>query len=188
MLRPGVMAGSGRPLSAPAWELARKNMQDIYKKCCIFCAKSRKLIVLPRASDSTVRTEFFTLDSFPGSKCPCQDWGRLGNVTWRAPRESGEVNMVSNCANPKCSKPLLYLREGRIFVFDMPVTPPTGTASGRGAYRLEHFWLCGECSQTLLLQQTTDHGVQLVARRGLRQNRPAVAVTSVEATPSALAS
>ena len=28
--------------------------------------------------------------------------------------------MVNQCANPKCGKPLHYLREGRIFVFDLP--------------------------------------------------------------------
>ena len=28
--------------------------------------------------------------------------------------------MVNQCANPSCAKPLHYLREGRIFVFDLP--------------------------------------------------------------------
>ena len=73
--------------------------------------------------------------------------------------------MVSNCANPKCLKPLVYLREGRIFVFDVPIDRTPKEESGRGSHRLEHFWLCGECSQTLLLQQASDRSVQLITRR-----------------------
>ncbi|HVJ06874.1 MAG TPA: hypothetical protein VM554_00670 [Acidisarcina sp.] len=95
-------------------------------------------------------------------------------------------SMISNCANPKCSKPLLYLREGRIFVFDMPVPQSAGTTSGRGAYRLEHFWLCGECSKTLVLQQMGDKGIRLVPRRGTTPVRP-IEVSSVQ-VPPALAS
>lgn len=70
--------------------------------------------------------------------------------------------MVSQCANPKCGKPLHYLREGRIFVFDVS----TGAADGSGkrARQLEHFWLCGACSQNLAMEQSAD-GVRVVARR-----------------------
>lgn len=74
--------------------------------------------------------------------------------------------MVSQCANPKCSKPLVYLREGRIFIFDMPATPTAGTASsGRGSHRLEHFWLCGDCCRILVLHQTAEGALELVPRK-----------------------
>lgn len=84
--------------------------------------------------------------------------------------------MVSNCANPKCAKPLHYLREGRIFVFDVAVDGP-GSKRSR---RMEHYWLCGVCSQTMMMEQTPD-GVRVVARptsrlRGeLRMSEPAIA-------------
>ncbi|HWF67386.1 MAG TPA: hypothetical protein VN670_08775 [Acidobacteriaceae bacterium] len=69
--------------------------------------------------------------------------------------------MVNNCANPKCAKPLHYLREGRIFVFD--------AESGGDAriHRMEHFWLCGVCSQTLRLEKTA-RGVRAVLKPGFR--------------------
>jgi hypothetical protein len=69
--------------------------------------------------------------------------------------------MVSNCANPKCAKPLHYLRDGRIFVFD--VQDSIATSTGKRTRRVEHFWLCGACSQTMAMHQSTD-GVHLVLR------------------------
>lgn len=72
--------------------------------------------------------------------------------------------MVNNCANPKCGKPLHYLREGRIFVFDMPdPNAPKGAKSGRR----EHFWLCGPCSQTLRLEQSSG-SVRIIPKRSVR--------------------
>lgn len=73
--------------------------------------------------------------------------------------------MVSNCANPKCGKPLHYLREGQIFVFDITVSVPGD--SGKRLRRMEHYWLCGVCSQTMAMQQTPD-GIRVVARAGPR--------------------
>ena len=73
--------------------------------------------------------------------------------------------MVSQCANPKCGKPLHYLREGRIFVFD--VSRGTADGSGKRTRRLEHFWLCGACSESLAMEQSPD-GVRMVARRRAR--------------------
>jgi len=60
--------------------------------------------------------------------------------------------MLDQCANPQCAKPLRYLREGRIFVFDSLSSTPDG--SPKRAHRLEHYWLCGECSRTLFLERT----------------------------------
>jgi len=64
--------------------------------------------------------------------------------------------MVSNCANPGCAKPLHYLREGRIYIFD-------GSAGGTDPNQkrqrcLEHYWLCGVCAETLMLVQDP-HGL-----------------------------
>jgi antitoxin Phd len=59
--------------------------------------------------------------------------------------------MLSKCANPSCSTPLVYLREGRIFAF--PVAEEL----------VEHFWLCGPCSVALTLRDS-ERGVQVVPR------------------------
>jgi hypothetical protein len=69
--------------------------------------------------------------------------------------------MVNNCANPKCAKPLHYLREGRIFVFDAE------SGSDKPIHRMEHYWLCGVCCQTLRLEKTVQ-GVRTVKKGPMR--------------------
>lgn len=59
--------------------------------------------------------------------------------------------MLSQCANPACAKPLVYLREGRIFVFDVPSR--NGSSESKRSRHLEHFWLCGQCARTMRLVQ-----------------------------------
>jgi hypothetical protein len=76
--------------------------------------------------------------------------------------------MLKNCANPQCAKPLHYLRDGRVFVFDAILKSEEG--NGTKAHRLEHFWLCGDCSGTMMLEQTRN-GVRVVNRTGVR-SRP----------------
>lgn len=77
--------------------------------------------------------------------------------------------MVNNCANPKCAKPLHYLREGRVFVFDAE------SDSERPIHRMEHYWLCGACCQTMRMEKTLK-GVQIVMKPGMhvRQSIPAI--------------
>lgn len=59
--------------------------------------------------------------------------------------------MVDTCANPRCAKPLKYLRDGRIYIFD--VGSLHGEPGGKRVHQLEHFWLCGACCQNLVLVQ-----------------------------------
>lgn len=51
--------------------------------------------------------------------------------------------MVSQCANLDCSRELHYLRDGKIYQFVL--------STKTGSKRLEHFWLCGDCSKTMIL-------------------------------------
>jgi hypothetical protein len=69
--------------------------------------------------------------------------------------------MVNHCANPQCCKPLHYLREGRVYVFD--VTRPAAGGE-RTARRMEHFWLCGACSESYFLEQVEDKTVRISPR------------------------
>ncbi|HEY1499718.1 MAG TPA: hypothetical protein VGF88_09085 [Acidobacteriaceae bacterium] len=67
--------------------------------------------------------------------------------------------MVSNCANAGCGKPLHYLREGRIYIFE-----GSARRSEPGTKRLrclEHYWLCGVCAETLMLVQDAQGIVRL---------------------------
>ncbi len=72
--------------------------------------------------------------------------------------------MVSHCFNPKCRKPLLYLREGKIYVFEL--RDPAALPSKRGslARRLEHFWLCGPCSEAFRMEKAGDNSVRVIAK------------------------
>jgi hypothetical protein len=72
--------------------------------------------------------------------------------------------MVNQCANPKCGKPLHYLREGRIFVFDLPDPNVPVSAPGGRARRLQHSWLCGACSETMVIEQTGDTQIQVALK------------------------
>lgn len=70
--------------------------------------------------------------------------------------------MVNHCANPQCCKPLHYLRDGRVYVFD--VTRPAPGSGERSVRRMEHFWLCGACSEAYYLEQVEDRSVRISPR------------------------
>ncbi len=63
--------------------------------------------------------------------------------------------MVSKCANPACSAPFHYLREGKVFRLEIEERSdprsqllPTKRAVGH----VEYFWLCGSCALILTLR------------------------------------
>jgi|HubBroStandDraft_4_1064222.scaffolds.fasta_scaffold42394_4 hypothetical protein len=70
--------------------------------------------------------------------------------------------MVNNCSNSGCAKPLHYLREGRIFIFDASVG--TREPGGKRLRRLEHYWLCGGCSETMMMVQDGQGAIRVMAR------------------------
>ncbi len=72
--------------------------------------------------------------------------------------------MVNSCVNTKCAKPLHYLREGRVFIF---VAKSHDSSNIHG---IEHYWLCGVCSQTMCLEKTC-HGVRIVPKSDLRMQK-----------------
>jgi hypothetical protein len=61
--------------------------------------------------------------------------------------------MVSKCANPECSVPFHYFREGKLFRIEAEGIAAAGPTLVRGKrpHRVEHYWLCGACSQKLTL-------------------------------------
>lgn len=75
--------------------------------------------------------------------------------------------MVNQCANPGCGKELHYLREGRIYVFDLPDPDVPVPAPGGRLRRLQHFWLCGPCSETMVLEQTSEMKIRVVVTQPL---------------------
>ena len=55
--------------------------------------------------------------------------------------------MLSKCANPACLARFHYLHEGRIFKIETATVLSVGHRSPN--HRIEHFWLCERCAQTL---------------------------------------
>ena len=92
--------------------------------------------------------------------------------------------MVSKCANPACSTPFHYLREGKIYRVEVEITPPVTAeetielsngskvpfviATRKPGRKLEHFWLCGICSQTMSLLFDKDQGVTVLPKQHTR--------------------
>src|ERR1700735_848968 len=65
------------------------------------------------------------------------------------------ASMVDVCYNPECKKELRYLREGRV----VRIIHGDGDEA-----RLEHFWLCGHCSQIYEFVFPSDGPVGLKVR------------------------
>jgi hypothetical protein len=76
--------------------------------------------------------------------------------------------MLSKCANPSCSTPLIYLREGKIFMMEHTPGPETARTPGQSTQpstpRTEHFWLCGPCSAELTLAYNKQGGVLVLPK------------------------
>lgn len=76
--------------------------------------------------------------------------------------------MVSRCANPACLAPLRYLRDGRLFQFEIRSLIVPGLKAARAKTRADssrqvsHFWLCGQCSSNLTLTFDGTQGVKLI--------------------------
>jgi hypothetical protein len=75
--------------------------------------------------------------------------------------------MLAKCANPSCSTPLVYLREGKIFMVEPPSQFDVQGAvpiKPKATNRVEHFWLCGPCSSELTLTYDRQSGVEVVRK------------------------
>jgi hypothetical protein len=73
--------------------------------------------------------------------------------------------MLSCCANLKCSKPFLKLREGKLFLVETERLMKPGESAAppfvraRRQQRLvEHFWLCDDCAVQYTLVYDREHG------------------------------
>ena len=76
--------------------------------------------------------------------------------------------MVNQCANPVCHKELHYLREGRVFLFSRR---NSSFDNHKLPHRLEHFWLCGDCSKAFKLEMDDTNGMKLVETKHRRPRR-----------------
>ncbi|HZE22871.1 MAG TPA: hypothetical protein VE054_02665 [Blattabacteriaceae bacterium] len=74
--------------------------------------------------------------------------------------------MLAKCANPTCSTPLVYLREGKIFMVEQqPKFEVLGeVAKPKPSNRVEHFWLCGPCSNEMTITYDRQRGVEIIRK------------------------
>ena len=79
--------------------------------------------------------------------------------------------MLAKCANPSCSTPLVYLREGKIFMVESPQSQfellSAVSAKPKASKRVEHFWLCGSCSNDMTLTFDRQRGVEIVHKKAV---------------------
>jgi hypothetical protein len=73
--------------------------------------------------------------------------------------------MLSKCANPECTKPFLYLCQGKLFRFEVEQDdpPPAAQDPGRTFMRIhrrtEYFWLCESCAKRMTVAYQKGKGV-----------------------------
>jgi hypothetical protein len=82
-----------------------------------------------------------------------------------------EASMLSKCANPACTTPFHYLRDGKLFQIDTLVggSPSDGlglVTEPKHPRRIEFFWLCAECATTMTLAFQRGKGVVMVPLAG----------------------
>jgi hypothetical protein len=79
--------------------------------------------------------------------------------------------VVSNCANPACATPLRYLRDGRLYQFEVKFlgspedelsAAGTRASKKKGSRKVWHYWLCGSCSSNLTLKFDQLQGLKLI--------------------------
>lgn len=70
--------------------------------------------------------------------------------------------MLSKCSNPACPTTLVYLREGKIFAIQPNEGAPT--TSAKPVNRVEHFWLCGPCSEQMTLVRDPSGAIRVLPK------------------------
>lgn len=77
--------------------------------------------------------------------------------------------MLAKCANPGCSIPFHYFREGQIFVIEDKERNRGGTcvdeATSEEQYPLKYFWLCGNCCREMSFGIDEFSGAIVIRRR-----------------------
>jgi hypothetical protein len=92
------------------------------------------------------------------------------------------------CANPSCSKELLYLREGRLEQVELESACDEQLQPDDGAFTMrplpsKFFWLCGDCVITYVIKRWTTTGLVLGFRK---RDQPDIADTPMKPTQAPL--
>jgi len=77
--------------------------------------------------------------------------------------------LAMECANPQCSKELLYFREGRLELLELESYAEDQFRPDDGAFAIRSlpgrfFWLCGNCARAYTVKRWTPSGLIVVLR------------------------
>ena len=97
--------------------------------------------------------------------------------------------MLSKCANPACPNVFRRLSEGKLFQVEtecLEMSNPyrAGFARHKNGRRVEHFWLCDECSSYLTLAFERGQGMTTVPLPAGGARKSVAAVGLGEIRPS----
>lgn len=67
--------------------------------------------------------------------------------------------MLAKCANPSCTTPFHYLRDGKLFQMETGLGGPQAVGDKKPIHRIEYFWLCSQCSTEVTLAYERGKGV-----------------------------
>jgi hypothetical protein len=77
--------------------------------------------------------------------------------------------MLSHCANSRCSRPFLRLRQGKLFLVETEfaarsgeLTAPSSPRMRQQPRRVERYWLCDQCAEVWTLVHDRKRGIVLV--------------------------
>jgi hypothetical protein len=89
-------------------------------------------------------------------------------------------SLATQCANPQCSKELLYLREGRLELLDLESHASDQLGPDDGAFSMRSvpsrlFWLCGVCTKTYVVKRWTPSGLVVGLRSHTGDSKPGLA-------------
>lgn len=81
--------------------------------------------------------------------------------------------MLSKCANPECPVAFHYLRDGKLFQIQSAGKGPQLVSDKRPAQKVEYFWLCGSCANSMTLALHRSKGVIAIPLPGRAVRRAA---------------
>jgi hypothetical protein len=98
--------------------------------------------------------------------------------------------MLHKCANTTCSNPFRRLGEGKLFQVETEYFAPPDSQrarpsrDGRPLHRIEHYWLCKECSSFLTLTFEKGQGMITVPLPGTAGRKTVRAFSFDELDPA----
>jgi hypothetical protein len=108
------------------------------------------------------------------------EWDVRNSPSNRAGIVWSKRSLATQCANPQCSKELLYLREGRLALLELESHANDQLRPDDGAFAMRSlpsrlFWLCGECTTTYVVKRWTSSGLVVMLRNRTGDSNPDLA-------------